>query len=233
MDLIKFIQGFEKEIKGQFVNKRRGLDLEAKFQIKKKECNLSLDTDFFSRRNHVGVGTVLKKSVFSSGDLSFKIENLFAYSSGTGGVKVSAQQLSSIGFNKTKKGYFRLIIPVKKSESFRFYIEDAAYKNDLGTTSSFHTKALIGSDLIEAYYFDDKNNNHYFGIESRSKLDYETFSNKAFAIKNAIGFLTGIMHGDYGFFFMYNSKDMEEYKEFLFSSFRDTMKTMHTPSNSI
>lgn len=230
--LVKFITDFEKGMKGQLVNRARKIDAKAELEIKGKECSIAFKFDFFRHMKRIDVGTVLHKSTFKNNGKDLRVENLFLSHASFDDISGASPRISSMGFNKNRKTYFRLIIPVNKSHSFRFYIHDTAYSNDYGYTSNSHVQALITSDLMEAYYFHDKEDNHFFGIEANSKMNYETFANKAFAIKNAIGFITGNMHGNYGYFFTYNNMNMEHHKEFLFSSFRDTMISMYTPSNT-
>jgi hypothetical protein len=67
--------------------------------------------------------------------------------------------------------------------------------------------AIIAGDEFMAYTFDDETREkHFFVIETEIKSDYDTFSEKAFALKNAIGYLTGYLVGDGGYFFAYTKK---------------------------
>lgn len=230
IDLVEFINNFQKVKKGKLINKFRKIDTEAEFEFKRKECYISFN---FSRyRKHIDVGTVLRKSTVYWDSKIINVENLFLGHTNVGYIEGSAQTMNSKGFKKNKNAYFRLIIPVEESHNFHFYIDHSSYANDYGIISSAHVRALIKENLMEAYYFDDKKGNHFFGVETTSKITYEEFADKAFAIKNAIGFLTGRTHGNYGYFFMYNNKNMKHHNEFKFSSFRDSMISTYTPSNS-
>ncbi len=232
-DIVLFILEFQTGFKGKLIDDKFRIDADAEFEIKKKECQITFEFSYFKNREHINVGTVLRKSTFIWNNRELHINKLFlSNATSTGTMRGSSGIVSSKGFSKRRKAYYRLLIPVKESHNFHFYIEPTIYRNDYGISSIVHVEAIIGNDLMEAYYFDDKNGNHFFGIETISKLSYEEFADKAFAIKNAVGFLTGRTHGNYGYFFSYNKKDMKCHNDFQFSTFRDSMLTMYTPSNS-
>lgn len=231
-DLVSFITEFEKEKKGSLSYPRRKIDADAVFEISRKECQITFDFNYFMHRKHIDVGTIFPQCTFIWNNKELKVDKLFLSNGSINQISGSSQSVSSKGFAKNKKAYLRLVIPVKESQNFHFYINPTIYANDYGITSSVHVQAKIENHLMEAYYFDDKKGNHFFGIETASKIDYEDFANKAFAIKNAVGFITGRTHGNYGYFFSYNKKDMKNHNEFRFSTFRDSMITNYTPSNS-
>ena len=78
----------------------------------------------------------------------------------------------------------------------------------------------------------DENKNKYIIIESRKKQTYEEFSNKTFAIRIALGYVSGYFAGNKGYFFSYSNAKMENYNDFYFTSLRDEIKTLMNPINT-
>jgi hypothetical protein len=105
-----------------------------------------------------------------------------------------------------------------------------AYTNDFLEWSRTATKAVIAGDEFIAYTLQNESRDKSFlGIECEVKMDYELFSEKAFALKNALGYLTGHLAGDGGYFFVYGKKEMKEIRHYYYSSFRNTIKSTYTP----
>ncbi len=136
------------------------------------------------------------------------------------------------GYSKKSRYYYRLICPLTVKLNFHYQIDEIIYASDLLTWSRFATKAIIGGDGFITYVFaNEASTQHYFAIECEVKMNYETFSDKAFALKNAIGYLTGYLVGDGGYFFAYSKKDMKKISQYYYCSFRDTIISNYNPIN--
>ena len=70
----------------------------------------------------------------------------------------------------------------------------------------------------------DENKNKYIIIESRKKQTYEEFSNKTFAIRIALGYVSGYFAGNKGYFFSYSNAKDGKHNDFYFTSLRDEIK---------
>ncbi|WP_116787812.1 hypothetical protein [Flavobacterium psychrotrophum] len=207
-------------------------DADARFEIANNEATLELDIDFFRAFPGWEVGKIIKRSYISWQGYKLNLKNVFIDGISTAtGVAASSHQFTSSGFSKTKQ-FYRLIIPVEKSLAFHHYIEHSVYENDFGTLSSTCLKAIIGTTTVWAYYFNDTEGNYYLGMEAESRLDFEDFCDKTFALKNAMGYLMGKMEGNFGFYFAYSNRKMDAFKAFRFQAFRKSLHTIYSPVNS-
>ena len=133
------------------------------------------------------------------------------------------------GYSKKREYYYRLVFVLDKKFDFHYQIEETGYTSDL-VWSRTGTKAVIDGDELTAYTFTDSGHaNNYFAIETDAKMNYDTFSNKAFALKNAVGYLTGFLAGDGGYFFAYQNKGMKNISHYYYCSFRDTIRSNYCP----
>lgn len=138
----------------------------------------------------------------------------------------------TLGYSKKRRFYNRLIVPLSSKLNFHDQITEIGISSDLFQWSRNATQAIIAGDKFTAYIFTDKNQDtEFLAIESEVKLNYDEFSEKAFALKNAIGYLTGYLAGNGGYFFAYNHKDMNQISHYYYCSFRDTIRSGYNPIN--
>jgi hypothetical protein len=240
---ILFINDFEKLKKGVFRKPKSSLDGidGVELTCNKKEFKAEFDfNNFFRTEKKLGVGKQIKKVkfdydgktiVFSSVYLdrfSTQVQGEFS----THVLESSISQIYSEGFSKSKKQYFKLVIPFSRSLDIHFQIQHIVFLNDTGTSSSLGTKINLEGEDIYILEENDENKNRYIIFESKKKQTYEEFSNKTFAIRVALGYVTGYFSGNKGYFFTYSNLKMEKYNDFYFTSLRDEMKTLMNPMNT-
>lgn len=113
-----------------------------------------------------------------------------------------------------------------------FQIDNIVFENDFGIRWSVATKIDLLDEEIFIPEEKDENKNKCIIIESRKKQTYEEFSNKTFAIRTALGYVSGYFAGNKGYFFSYSNLKMENYNDFYFTSLRDEIKTLMNPINT-
>lgn len=233
--LLTIIKEFDTGKSGTLDKKKSAFaGLKAKMKRDVKEMSLSFKYDVFSKKDKVEIGINYKRVSFSSGDLVLKFDTLFLTDHHSGGMfKGSVSRFYTEGFSLKRKYYYRLIIPLKEKFDYHFQVENIIIKSDIGYSTRSATKATISNTELITYILPSENRkNFYLGIECASLQDFEEFSEKAFALKNAIGFVAGYLVGDCGYFFAYSRSDMKDASHFHFSSFRSTIRSSYTPINS-
>jgi len=202
-----------------------------KFQAAQKSFKLSFD-QFRSKKNlkRLSVGQSPKKVPARLGTHEIIFESIWVSRQTQKHFKAQVDFFHTQGFSKKANYYYRLVFKMKRKLDFHFQIEQVIYNSDIYESCRNATKAVINGDELVAYTFADENTeNQFFAIESEIKQDFLSFSEKVFALKNAIGYLTGHLIGDSGYFFAYTRKQMVEFKHFYFCSFRNTIKSGYSP----
>ena len=230
-----FINDFEKLKQGVFKKAKSSLDgiNEVELSCYKKEFRVEFDFNrFFRSEKNLGVGKQIKKVKFEYEGGTIVFSSLYIDRFSNESLEGSINQLFSEGFSKSKKQYFKLVIPYSKSLDSFYQIQHIVFSNDRGTTSSLGTKINLIDEEIFILEDKDANKNLCIIIESRKKQTYEEFSNKTFAIRVALGYVTGYFAGNKGYFFSYSTSKMEKFNNFYFSTLRDEIKTLMNPINA-
>ncbi|AWM14650.1 hypothetical protein DI487_12820 [Flavobacterium sediminis] len=232
---ITFINDFEIPKKGIFRKSKSSLDGidEVELSSLKNEFKVEFDFNKYSRKSkNIGVGDVIKKVNFDSNEKTIIFNSVFIGRFSNQSLEGSINELHSKGFSKSKKQYFKFVIPNSKSLDIHFQIDHIVIENDYGIRSSVATKINLMDEEIFIMEEKDENKNKYIIIESRKKQTYEEFSNKTFAIRIALGYVSGYFAGNKGYFFSYSNAKMENYNDFYFTSLRDEIKTLMNPINT-
>lgn len=233
-ETLHFINDFEKLKKGVFRKLKsslNGID-NVELTCNKKEFRVEFDFDrFFRSEKNLGVGQQIKKVKFDYQEKIVVFRSLYIDRFSDQSLEGSINQLYSEGFSKSKKQYFKLVIPYSKSLNSFYQIQHIVFSNDRGTTSSLATKINLIDEEVFILEEKDENKNLCIIIESRKKQTYEEFSNKTFAIRVALGYVTGYFAGNKGYFFSYSNSKMEKFNNFYFSTLRDEIKTLINPIN--
>ncbi|MDB5158399.1 MAG: hypothetical protein JWR50_3106 [Mucilaginibacter sp.] len=135
------------------------------------------------------------------------------------------------GFDKKANYFFRLIIPLEEKLEFFFQLERKTFEDDFGWRHARGTQVVINGDLLQVCVFHDEKQINYLSIESYKKQPYELFSDKAHAVINGLGLLTGYLAGNSGWYFAYLNKEMSVPSHFYRNPMRDTMISSYTPVN--
>jgi alpha-glucosidase (family GH31 glycosyl hydrolase) len=233
-ETLHFINNFEKLKKGVFTKLKSSLDAidNVELTCNKKEFRVEFDVNrFFRSGKDLEVGQQIKKVKFDYQEKTIVFGSLYIDQFSNQSLKGSINQLYSEGFSKSKKQYFKFVIPYSKSLNSFYQIERIVFLNDSGTTSSLGTKINLIDEEVFILEEKDENKNLYIIIESKKKQTYEEFSNKTFAIRVALGYVTGYFAGNKGYFFSYSTSKMEKFNNFYFSTLRDEIKTLMNPIN--
>jgi hypothetical protein len=175
-------------------------------------------------------GTNPKKVEFmKAGGRNLIFENFFVGIWSPSEITGYVDFLYSKGYSKIEKYYYRLIIPLKEELRFHYQIQRWGYSTDLGYNSSTGTRAKVNGDTILVSIIHNDNKEYFLAIESKELQRYDSFSDKAFAVKNGLGWMTGYLAGDKGYFFAYTDKKLARVKHFYHCAFRDTIKGPYTP----
>jgi hypothetical protein len=203
--------------------------------LKKKNFKIDFEYDRFALAGkRLDIGQRPKNIEFKTEDGTWLFESLWLLQhSSPDHFKADVDFFYTKGYSKKNQYYYRLVFPLNHKLNFHFQIEEAIFSTDLLRSSRNATMATIAGDEFIAYTFDDETGEkHFFAIETAIKCDYDIFSEKAFALKNAIGYLTGYLAGDGGYFFAYTKKEMRDFNHYYYCSFRDTIKSNYSPLNT-
>ncbi len=232
---IDFINDFEKTKLGVFRKPKSSLDTidEVEFSNSRNEFKIEFDFNKYRSRNkNLGVGDVIKNVKFDFEKETIILNSVYINKFSNESLEGSINQLHSEGFSKSKKQYFKFVIPNSKSLDIHNQIANTVFDNDYRMRSSLATKINLVDEEIFILEEKDENKNKYLIVESRRKQTYEEFSNKTFAIRIALGYVTGYFAGNRGYFFSYSNAKMEKYNDFYFTSLRDEIKTLMNPINA-
>ncbi|ETZ19145.1 hypothetical protein [Pedobacter sp. V48] len=136
------------------------------------------------------------------------------------------------GFKKNASFYYRLIIPLERKMDFLFQIARKPFLDDFGSIHALGTQAVINGDELQISIFYDEKKKFYLAIESYEKQSYEIFNDKAHAVINALGFLTGHLAGNTGWYFAYKSRNLSDPVHFYHNPLRNAINTSYTPINT-
>lgn len=230
-DLLAVIDTFSTPMVGILSKKGSPLSgIEASLSHKQKGFKVEFEYDRSTKTSkRIDLGVTFKKLLFRGKGINIIFEKLWIGRHAPPTFEGDVDFFHTEGYSKKRAFYHRLVFPLKQKLDFRYQIVQLRYQSDLGTWP-VGTKAYIEKDEFIAYTFEEKKGKkQYFVIESDKKSRYDDFSEKAFALKNAIGYLTGYLIGDAGYFFAYSRKSMKDFEHYYFCSFRDTIKSSYSP----
>ncbi len=233
-EALKIIDTLSKPRWGILSKKSSPLDKTKAFiKPRNKGFSLAFQYDIFTPgERKLNVGQYQRKIEFTIKGKGIVLEDMFLnyYSPPKYGAQVSF--LYSKGFSKRSTYYYRLIIPLKEELKFHYQIEETLFSTDLGYRSRTSSQANINNDAIFLCVINRGREEFFLSVESRIKQSFESFSNKAHAVINGLGFISGYLPGDMGYYFAYTTKHMKTPKYFYCCEFRDTIRAMLTPISS-
>ncbi|RFM26748.1 hypothetical protein [Deminuibacter soli] len=136
--------------------------------------------------------------------------------------------LASAGFKPKGNYYFRLLMPLQEQIYLHYSLEERHFESDLGFISRLGTAAVINGEELTICTFpvEDK---WYLSIESPAKQDLDSFADKAFAVLCGLGFISGHLAGEQGWYFAYANPEMREIVGWQFWQKRKTIRTIYKP----
>jgi len=135
------------------------------------------------------------------------------------------------GLRLSRPYYYRLVIPLERWLNTHYQIAASDYSSDIVPRATHGTAGTIEGDSLQAC-FEEHDSRHYLVIDSGMKQGFDLFAAKAYALKNAIGYLTGHLAGDAGYYFAYSKSDRKEPIHFCFNEWRNTIISGLTPINA-
>ncbi|KAF2509505.1 hypothetical protein EYY60_14105 [Flavobacterium zhairuonense] len=232
---LSFINDFEKIKKGMFIKLNSSLDAidDVELSCDKKEFRVEFNFNkFYKGEKNFGIGKQIERVKFNYGEKTIVFKSLYIDRFSNENLEGSIKQLYSEGFSRSKKQYFKLVIPYSNSLNMHFQIESILFSNDSGTNSSLGTKIKLDNEEIFILIDKDKFKNSCVIIESTKKQTFDEFNNKTFSIRTALGYVTGYFPGNKGYFFSYSNQKREKFGGFYFSTLREDIKTIMNPINT-
>jgi len=212
-------------------------NVKAKMERYSKGFSISWPDDHINfRSKKFALGNILKSIQirFKGFNLNFKDLYIRAHhSDSTYGSIISATcgYFNTVGFRRSRPYYYRLIVPLEIKFNFHFQIQSSNFSNDLDRNSTLGTAGTINEDTLQVCLV-DHDEKHYLIVESAIKQPFSSFSDKAYAVKNAIGYLTGHLAGNAGFYFAYSNAALQEPVHFYFNEWRNTIISSYHPINA-
>lgn len=224
------IAGFQKKVRGTLRHRKKTLhNLKAVLFFTGKSFEVSFSVSF-SQLNKLDIGEQIKKVEFVFKGQQVMLGNLYLTRFSPPQFTGDTNSLYTKGFSINKVCYYRLMLPLKKSIQLHYMVDRFIFTTDLGYRSTVGTKATILGDNLYVSILEGKGKQQaYLSIESYNKQSLEIFSNKAAAVINGLGFLTGYLAGDFGYYFAYRNNKLKDVTSFYFCSFRETIRTPLTP----
>jgi len=144
----------------------------------------------------------------------------------------SIDRFHTKGYSETNENFYRMIIPLERELSFHYQLQEYFFDTDLGYTSRTGSKCTIKNDDLILAVFHDDDKNYFLSIESKLAQDFGSFSEKAFAARNALAYVSGYYAGDSCYCFTFPTKEMKEPEHLHFLSIRSTMRSHYEPINT-
>lgn len=184
----------------------------------------------FEEEKKLDIGKTIKKVQFVSGKTSLVFEDFYLNRHSHPNFTGKVGFFYTKGYSQKTSFYYRLIIPLQKELQFYYIVAQHPFTTDIGYKTRSGTMATIhDDDIYVSVIHDEKVKRYYLSIESHKRQPYKEFSEKAFAVINGIGYLTGYLAGNSGYFFAYTKRGLKDPKHFYFCSLRNTIISGYTP----
>lgn len=233
--VLKFIENFSKDKIGTFKKNNSPLDSINNVNVKQSnnEFDFEFDFDFYLKnKGKLDSGKIIPKVKFEYDKNIIVLESMFIYTISPPKIIGSVNSIYSDGYSKTKKQYYKFVIPIIKDINIHFTIEEIIFSTDRVTSSRLGTLVKLSEQDVYIILEQDENKNRFLIIESKKKQSFEDFSSVVFAIRIGLGYVTGYFVGNYGYYFSYSNKKMIEYNHFYFTTLRNEIKTLMYPINT-
>jgi len=232
---IEFISEIEKGISGKlkskssYINGLKNVDL--KLVKEKDEFELDFKTIIKKTKKPINWrNRIFNHVTFQTTKFDLIFDKLYSWDWFTG----FSDTFHSSGFKENKK-YFKFIIPLKKEVRFNHQLRDFLFSSDYSRWSKVATSISIDDEDIYVLQEGIKVKNkkkYYLIIESNKKQFYSEFADKAFALRVALGYMTGDFRGGKAYVFSYSKKTRNKFNGFSFHSLRKDMRSLYQPINS-
>jgi len=139
----------------------------------------------------------------------------------------SIYEFASVGFNETREGYYKLWIPCENASSKHLNLFDHFGSDIFAHRSCGILNYYLKFNIKEQYTFSFFHHIYNFLIiDCEEKITFKEFDEYCRVILSAIGFITGFIQMDRGYYFEDDDLECSEYKNFKYtSSFSPTYKS--------
>lgn len=229
--LLEIIDKFKKPKWGKLISRNEAFDgLSVRFKPAKKEFSFQFTPRGHSKKvRALDVGQYHKNVEVKFGNDIFKLESLHLSRHAPPTFTGHADKIHTKGYSEKKQYYYQLVVPLDKEILFHYKIKDTVFATDLGYRSIQSVVATISGEAIQACCIKSDKKDFFLVLDSDVKQTFEEFSQKVFAVKVGIGYLTGHYPGNQGYFFAYGSKQKKEPKYFRCVQFRDSIRSGYSP----
>ena len=124
-------------------------------------------------------------------------------------------EFASIGFNETREGYYKLWIPCENASSKHFNLS-YHFSSDIFAHRSYGSlNDYLKFNIKEKYTFSFfYHNSNFLIIDCEEKITFKEFDEYCRVILSAVGFITGFIQMDRGYYFEDDDLECSEYKNF-------------------
>ncbi|WP_103579118.1 hypothetical protein [Campylobacter concisus] len=136
----------------------------------------------------------------------------------------SIYEFASVGFNETREGYYKLWIPCENASSKQsdHFGSDIFVHGSYGSLNDY-LKFNIKEKYTFLFFY---HNSNFLIIDCKKKITFKEFDEYCRVILSAVGFITGFIQMDRGYYFEDDDLECSEYKNFKYtSSFSPTYKS--------
>jgi hypothetical protein len=138
--------------------------------------------------------------------------------------------VQSVRFSKRSKLCYKLILPLSKEIKFHNQIEHSGFISDLGFLShSAINVEVSGVKLIACVLKEKTTGKHFLSIESRTKLDFDSFKDLAHSVRNGIAYLTGYLSGNRAYYFGFADAGIKTVSQFCYMAIRPEIRSGYSP----
>lgn len=231
---IKIIDEINKTKWGTVIKKSSPLDgIKAFIKHNGDGFSIEFQYNIFSPiQRKLSLGKSYKKVKFLEKGHSIIFEDFFLYHRSTSKFKAEVKNLYSLGFSKKKNYRYQLIIPLEREIRLAYTIEETLFTSDLGFHSRTSTQATINNDAISACIIEGNEKEFYLAIESKTLQTFDDFSKKAHAVIYGLGYLSGYMAGNKGYYFAYLNEKLKRPNHFYSCALRNSMESTLRPACS-
>lgn len=218
---IKILKIFDKEHaiayeKEAILKKRNPKGFFLEFEANRSNYNLELGT--------------IKNISFEIKGHDICVEDLHLIYSSPPLMRGRIHSFSSVSFDKKAPLFYRLILPLEKEVDFHFQIEQAVYeieKHCCRECLQVNFENNIDFHLYQ--YKDRKKKENYLIIDAIKEMSYDVFADYCYSLLVSFGYITGHFPQNEGFFFSYDTIEMNKPTSFLYSEFRDSIYSFYSP----
>ena len=135
----------------------------------------------------------------------------------------SIYEFASVGFNETREGYYKLWIPCENASSKHhnlfYHFGSDVFAHEPYNYLKFNIKEKYTFSFFYHFY-------NFLIIDCEEKITFKEFDEYCRVILSAIGFITGFIQMDRGYYFESDNLECSEYKNFKYTScFTPTYKS--------